>query len=349
MGEDRNHSVSILIPTRNRRECLREALDCLAAMDYPKERVEAVVIDDGSTDGIREMVARMQQERGQPLVYFRQTGNGIPAARNAGVRAARGDILIFTDDDCRFPKDWLVHLSRHFDTQNLGVVGVPDKNPAGGRFFSKCVDYTINSLVGSGGVRRKSGKRLARYYPRGFGMAVPRSVMEEVGPFDESLSAGEDIDLSYRIWKAGYVVKFDPEAFVWHERRNTLVGFLRQMFTRGYTRVELVRRHWGLMEPAYLLPFIMVIGFVILLGLSIFFDAALLILIFSASAYAVALVVSGMAGWRKIKDLRAIAVIPLLMMLQHLMYGLGTLMALVKRGNSKGSPSEKFRRNSSTF
>lgn len=336
MVEERNHRVSIVIPTRNRRECLREALDCLAAMDYPKERLEAVVIDDDSTDGTWEMVVRKQQERGQPLVYSRQTGNGIPAARNAGVRAAKGDILIFTDDDCRFPRDWLVHLSRHFDTQNLGVVGVPDKIPAGRRFFSKCVDYAINSLVGSGGVRRKNGKRLARYYPRGFGMAVPRSVMEEVGAFDESLSAGEDIELSYRIWKAGYVVKFDPEAFVWHERRNTLAGFLRQMFTRGYTRVELARRHRGLLEPAYLLPFVMVIGLVMLLGLSIFFDTALLILIFLASAYSAALVVSSLAGWRKIKDLRAIAMIPLLMTMQHLMYGLGTLTALVRTGNGRG-------------
>jgi glycosyltransferase involved in cell wall biosynthesis len=125
------------------------------------DRFEVVVIDDGSTDGTEDEVARWKGRVPFDLTYARQENRGIPAARNAGIRLSRGCVLVFTDDDCRFQSDWLIRLSRHFDTPNLGAVGVPDRNPEDGPFFSKCVDYTVNSLVGSGGVRRKRGARHA--------------------------------------------------------------------------------------------------------------------------------------------------------------------------------------------
>ncbi|MBW2284858.1 MAG: glycosyltransferase [Deltaproteobacteria bacterium] len=344
MTADNAPHVSLLIPTCNRCKTLQKALVSLADMDYPSDWFEVVVIDDGSTDGTGKMIALMRREVPFALVYSRQERLGIPAARNAGIRLSRGRILVFTDDDCRFQSDWLTRLSRHFDTPNLGAVGVPDRNPPDGPFFSQCVDYAVNSLAGSGGVRQKAGARLARYLPRGFGMAIPRPVIEAVGGFDETLAAGEDIELSYRVRKGGYLVSFDPDAFVWHERRGTPRSFIRQMFTRGFTRIELVRRHRGMMEPAYFFPLVLVAGFTTLACASVFFSLARPVLFGVTAFYGIGIGAAGLHGAARLKDGRAIFVIPVLLALQHLMYGLGTLAALVVPNAAKAEDAPDLRR-----
>jgi cellulose synthase/poly-beta-1,6-N-acetylglucosamine synthase-like glycosyltransferase len=161
-------------------------------------------------------------------------------------------------------------------------------------------------------------------------MAVPREVIEAVGGFDETLAAGEDIELSYRIRKAGYRIAFDAAAFVWHERRTSPASFLSQMFTRGVTRIELVRRHRGMMEPAYFFPLVMVGGFTVLGGASVIFPVARPVLLGAAFVYGAGIWAAGLHGTALLKDGRAVFLIPVLLMLQHLMYGLGTLAAMAR-------------------
>ena len=328
MSKQKLCSVSIIVPTYNRKASLKSTLASLADIDYPDNRCEVVVIDDGSTDGTEEMIKSIKKNYPFPIAYSKQEKKGIPSARNSGIADAKGNILVFTDDDCTFDKNWLKHVVKHFDAPKVGAVGVPDMNPKEDSFFARCVDYTINSLVGAGGVRRKNGMRIARYYPRAFGMAIPKAVIEKVGGFDESLFAGEDIELSYKIRKAGYLLKYEPRAIVWHKRRNTLSGFSKQILTRGYTRIELARRHIGLLEPAYALPLFMIVGFVALTGLSFLTQFSSRILLTIVALYLSVIIISGVCGTIKIKDARALIVLPFILSIQHLMYGLGLLRAL---------------------
>lgn len=88
--------------------------------------------------------------------------------------------MVFTDDDCRAEPDWLSRLTNCLDSEKVGAVGGPDIAHRDDSLLAKCVDYAVTSFIGTGGVRRK-GKRIGKYYPRSFNMAVPAKVIEQVG------------------------------------------------------------------------------------------------------------------------------------------------------------------------
>ncbi len=322
--------VSIIIPTCDRKDSLKAALDSVAGLDYPRDRYEVLVVDDGSVDGTEQLVRELQARVPIVLRYFRQEKKGLSAAKNVGIRESRGEILVFTDDDCLLEKEWLALLVKPFDSPGVGVVGGPDRIPEASGPLATCIDYSVTSFIGTGGVREGGAMRLAKYYPRGCNTAMLKSVVEKVGGFDENFRAGEDIELVYRVKRAGYSIAYASEAFVWHKRRASFRTFLRQIFSRGYWRAELGRRHRELLELSYLLPSLMIVGFVSLFLVSFVFPLALIGLIYLAGIYLLALFTGGILGAIRIRDLRALFLIPLLLALQHFTYGLGFLTALIR-------------------
>ncbi|MFS8523429.1 MAG: glycosyltransferase [Limnochordales bacterium] len=114
--------VSVIIPTYNRRELLRRTLLSLADQTYPADRFEVVVVDDGSADGTGEMVKSLRVP--YSLKYVRQPNRGRAAARNAGVRAADADLLIFLDSDVAVAREFVeAHVEAH--TEPMRVVKGP--------------------------------------------------------------------------------------------------------------------------------------------------------------------------------------------------------------------------------
>ncbi len=320
--------ISIIIPTRDRKDSLKVALNSIAASDYPRDDFEVIVVDDGSIDGTDELVLELQGRASIILRYYKQERKGLSAAKNIGIKHARGDFLVFTDDDCIIEKDWLRKLTHAFDSPMVGVVGGPDRTPPASSPLARSIDYSVTSFIGTGGVREGRAIRLAKYFPRGCNTAVTKSALEEIGDFDESFGAGEDIELVYRVKRAGYMIRYAPEAFVWHKRRDSIRSFLKQIFSRGYWRVKLAHRHRELLEVSYLLPAGMIVVFIILLGISFVFPHVLKGLVFLVSLYFLILIVGGFEGAIRIGDPRALFLIPFLVLLQHLAYGSGFLIGL---------------------
>ncbi|MBO8142148.1 MAG: glycosyltransferase family 2 protein, partial [Firmicutes bacterium] len=113
--------ASVVIPAYNRRELLRRTLLSLANQTFPADQFEVVVADDGSTDGTREMVSTLDVP--YPLRYVRQPKRGRAAARNAGMRAAAADLIIFLDSDIAVCPEFVqAHVEAHIDTR-LVVIG----------------------------------------------------------------------------------------------------------------------------------------------------------------------------------------------------------------------------------
>ncbi len=331
--------VSVIISTCDRKEDLKRALESLQNLDYPNDRYEIIVVDDGSTDGTHQYVNEILKHSGKPAIqYHQQARSGVSTARNNGINRAKGELLVISDDDCTFEPDWLDKLVTYYDSPAVGgtdggavgVIGGPDKGYPDAPILARCIDYTVTSFVGTGGVRKREGLRLARYYPKGCNMAVPKAVITKTGGFDETLAAGEDIDLSFRIHKQGFTIRYAPEAFVWHKRRDTIKSLCKQIFVRGYTRVELARRHRELLELAYLLPACMVTVFMLLASLSLRCPSLRKVLRSAVLLYAAILIPTGLQATGKIKDIRALILTPLVLVLQHTMYGLGFLGALLK-------------------
>jgi GT2 family glycosyltransferase len=216
---------SVIIPTRNRRDLLRECLTAVTRQEYP--HVEIIVIDDGSSDGTDQMV-----RTSFPCVRYIHTrsGAGSPAARNCGVYAARGDIIAFTDDDCVPPRDWLTrHLLHHRSHTGIGAVG-GFQLPLVPNFYDMVQQaHDAEKLSRIAFITEISAwEGLATN-----NMSVPRHTFEEVGYFDERFLTGSDPEFTRRVCRAGYMLIQDPDLRVAHLKKHTLRSYLLTRFHRA--------------------------------------------------------------------------------------------------------------------
>jgi GT2 family glycosyltransferase len=330
--DDKIPSVSIVIPTCNRHELLKKTLLSISRVDYPKGKLEVVVSDDGSSDATGDSVEEVTRLLPFEVTYVRNEHAGVSAAKNRGIEKSRGEILVFLDDDCTVEADWLKKLLAPTDAGDVGAVGGPDRAPADQPFFAMCVDYLLTSFAGTGGLRAGKGARAGRYYPKGYNVAVPRKVVETVGVFNEGLMAGEDIEFSYRIEKAGYRLAYAPEAAVWHARRASLVAHSRKLFRIGFNRARIGKKHAGLFQFGHMVPFLALLCLLVLAVFSLFFKAALVLLVLFLVLYALICVLSGIHAAIKLNDGRALIVIPFLLPLHHTANAIGFIWGLLFAG-----------------
>jgi glycosyltransferase involved in cell wall biosynthesis len=196
-------SVSVVIPTYNRAREVSAAIDSALAQTRPA--LEVIVVDDGSTDETMEVLARY----GETIRVVRQANQGVSAARNAGIAAARGDLLAFLDsDDAWLPQSLELRAARIEADPELGLVhcGV-DFEGSGIRLDGMEGSVALEIL------------RLDRsvIIAHGSGVMVPRRVAEEVGGFDVRMRVSEDWDFCYRV-AARYRIGFVSEVLVLHAR-----------------------------------------------------------------------------------------------------------------------------------
>ena len=193
-----------------------------------------ILVDDGSAEATRQIAFAHPNVR-----YFRHEKNlGLSVARNTGIAAATGEIIAFTDSDCRADEDWLYYLVGGLLESEFAGIGGPNLLPPEDSLVAAAV------MASPGGPAHVMlTDRQAEHIP-GCNMAFYKWALAQVGGFDPIFhKAGDDVDLCWRLQQAGLKIGFSPAAFVWHYRRSTIGAYLRQQ--RGYGEAEalLVRKH----------------------------------------------------------------------------------------------------------
>ena len=245
--------VSIVVPVFNGGHTIGDLLQSLLALNYPRARFEIIVVDNNSTDDTPQRVqkypVRLLQERQIQSSY---------AARNRGVRAAKGDIVAFTDADCAAHPDWLQHLLADYrDPQWGGFAGGFEAFPprsdvqrhlattdAGGftpefmrqpllapqspgelicsRF--KLLDYRDHISLPSDLVN-----------PPTANVAYRRRAFDEIGCFDVRFTSGGDVEFAWRVQlQTNWKIKVVPEAIIYHQHRFDLPGMAQQFRKNGW-------------------------------------------------------------------------------------------------------------------
>jgi glycosyltransferase involved in cell wall biosynthesis len=220
--------LSVIIPTLGRPAQLERCLASLAAQDYAPERWELIVVIDGE-DRASLQVLRDWQDR-LPLRYFEQAHAGCGMARNAGAAQARGEDLIFTDDDCLFPQDWLDRYAAAFLRADQGMVAGRSENYLKQNPFSQATQDLIDYLV-----TRCNADPEAASLAIGNNFGVPAKGFAELGGFSQRYfrAAAEDRDFCGRWLAQGGRILYAPEVLVLHAHALTLRSFVRQHMHYG--------------------------------------------------------------------------------------------------------------------
>jgi glycosyltransferase involved in cell wall biosynthesis len=221
-------TVSIVVPTFNRSHFIEKAFSSLVAQDYPKDKFEIIVVDDGSSDNTPEILRRFQADHSF-FQYFSQPNKGPAAARNLGIRHASGEIILFIDDDCIADTNWARELVRDYADQQVGGVAgrirfVPPDNNLANQFAARS--------EGAGQPFNSSGE--IDFFVTA-NASFRRDVISRVGGFDETFphAAHEDVDLSHRVKKAGWKLVYSDAAVVHHYHYHNLKGDLKKWYQVG--------------------------------------------------------------------------------------------------------------------
>ena len=240
---------SVIIPVYNRPDEVEELLGSLARQSF--KDFEAIVVEDGSALPCKDVVDRYSQQIN--VTYLWKENGGPAAARNMGVEACSGEYVLILDSDCVVPDGYLNAVEQELLQHPCDAFGGPDKAHSGFSPLQKAINYTMTSFFTTGGIRGGK-KKLDKFYPRSFNMGMKRSCYKALGGFSADMRFGEDIDLSLRIFEAGYSCRLFPSAWVWHKRRTDLKKFFRQVINSGIARIHLAKRHPGSMKLVHMLP-----------------------------------------------------------------------------------------------
>lgn len=224
----RFRELSIIIPTHNRKESLRRCLISLDNQDYPKDRYEIIVIDDGSSDGTEEMTNSLTKGL-KNLRYIKQDNQGPAVARNRGIKESKGEIVAFTDDDCFLGKDWVRKMiSAHSSDSEVTAVGGltrVDNSNIKAMVSQSLSNWTIKASI--------NGKEEVIFFPT-CNVSIKKSYLNGER-FNESfpLPAGEDLEFFWRLFKKGRRFIYKDDIEVLHDCHPEFRSFLRQAYMYG--------------------------------------------------------------------------------------------------------------------
>jgi GT2 family glycosyltransferase len=222
--------VSVVIPSYNREASLRRLLDALRAQNLPMDQFEVVVVDDGSTDGTRELLRELRTP--YQLSILEQPNAGAGAARNLGVRAAQGELIVFLDDDTVPVPDLLArHVQLHADRPNAVVIGpmVPPadwRRPAWIRWEEDMLEDQYSAMLA--GEFECSPRQ---FYTANVSLERTRFLL--AGGFDSSFKRAEDVEMAYRMRDQGAQFVFDADAAVYHYAERTFRAWCRTPYQYG--------------------------------------------------------------------------------------------------------------------
>jgi GT2 family glycosyltransferase len=222
--------ISVICCSHNGSATIRDTLDGLQELAYPD--YEVIVVNDGSTDAVPEILRDYDFQ----VIHIEQ--GGLSHARNLGWQAASGEIVAYIDDDAWPDPHWLHYLAWTFRHTDYAGVGGPNIAPAGDGRIADCV---ANSPGGP--VHVLLSDREAEHIP-GCNMAFRREALAAIGGFDPRFrTAGDDVDICWRLQQNGGRLGFHAGAMNWHHRRNDLKTYWKQQ--QGYGRAEaLLEEKW---------------------------------------------------------------------------------------------------------
>lgn len=326
---------SVILPVCHGGEFLAEAVRSLADLRSPGGGFEVIIV--GEKEKMKNNAGFDFNGHGWNVV---ECGGNRSEMLNAACAGARGDVWVFSDDDCIFPPDWLIKIEKAiFENHDAQVLGGTDFLAPGASGLDAALDIVLNSWMGTGGTRFNKRLKAGAYYPKLWNMTVMADAAGRAAPdhpgsrriFNPALCVHEDVDLAERMRVRGDKVVYAPDVRVLHRRDTTFVDF----FKRNMEMARVCRRK-GIHRLPHLLLAAGLAGFPVLIALSLV-APALKILFVIYGLYLAAVAVTAIKGAVLKRRAVLIILIPGLIVAMHMARAVGYIFASAGYSRTKCS------------
>lgn len=332
-------AVSVIIPVYNEQRYIAQCLNSIIAGTYPKEKLEILVIDGASTDNTRTIVRDFCQE----YDFVRVVDNPArlkPVALNIGLREARGEIVIRMDAHARYDRNYVTNSVECLNTyENAGSVGGVRKTLAGNEtLLARSIALAISHPFAVGNATYRTGTKKAQWVDVVFGFCCRKKYIEQIGFFDERLVRGQDREFNFRIRRSGRGLLLSPEIVSYYFARDNLLDYTRWIYEGGSVPTYISRLTGkNLLSWRNLVPMAFVVCLMGLMVFGVVSPIARVGLIMLGGSYMLLAIYFAFRAARSEKQMGFLVVLPLIFALTHVMYGIGSIVGLLKRVERGGS------------
>jgi glycosyltransferase involved in cell wall biosynthesis len=256
--------ISVIVPTYNDGPTLEKCVRSL--FDQTWSNLEVIVVNDCSSDDTLAVLQKLAHEFPRLRYDSTELRSGAARARNTAFSMAEGEIIALIDGDMWAPPDWLEQLALPIVSGHVEVTGGPDFVPPTAPLASRCIGYSMDSILTNGGLRRGDTK-LVTYLPGTGNMAIRADFIERSGHFDEEFhDTGEDKEWLHRVKEAGARFQYLPDALAWHERRPDILLHAKKQLLSGRRRFDIWEKdpssfEWPHLAPSLLILFLVTAWF----------------------------------------------------------------------------------------
>jgi len=286
--------ITIVVPMFNARKTAEKCLISLLRQSY--ENYEIIMVDDCSTDGTYELVKQLVDQSERIRIKQTRENLGAAAARNLGIKEAKGEYIAFTDCDCVVDTQWLERLVDCLVTNRGEVAGGEVKTPREINFFARSL----------GTLHKPAPKLISKDEAEDIptcNAIFKKSLLARMNYFDEAFKfcGGEDTDLCARIKSKKIPIHYAPEAILWHYHKNGFISFIRWRFNSGIGLSRFARKHFFESKFSYNLVNLLLLPGLFFLALACLLFMPILLVAILGVVYLVNLAKSCLKNYQEFK------------------------------------------------
>lgn len=319
--------ISIIIPAKNEEKLIHKCITSLHQLDYPKDKMEIIIVDGLSTDNTRGVASEMG------ATVINNPKQTVSPGRNIGFIHAKGDLIAFTDADCIVNPNWLSNCIKYFENDSsVACAGGPNLTPSDESDFGKAVGFVFDQPVFAAGsihARELDEVKEVTSIP-GCNAIYRQDVLAKVMPLDETMLTGDDTLLNRKILDLGCKLLYTPDVIVYHYRRPTPGKLWRQFYRYSIGRLQIGKKDIRLLNKAHVLiglsiPIGLITVLLLILTKNFLSLSCVIVLVFLFLLY---FSIKGMIKWKSVSvGLK----VPLVIMIIMGAWSVGFLKELISR------------------
>lgn len=318
-------AVSVIVPCRNEADMIGACVHSILNQELPCGQLELIVSDGGSTDGTRRVLETIAQAD-RRLRLIDNPGRFVSSGLNAGIKAARGEIIMRMDAHTVYASDYIHQCLSILQQTGADNVGGPALTESSG-YVQRAIAAAYHSrfAVGGGRFHDPQFEGYVDTVPYG---CWPRTVFSRIGLFDEELIRNQDDEFNLRLVRSGGKIWQSPRIKSWYHPRGSLVDLFQQYRQYGYWKIVVIRKHKIPASIRHIVPGGFVLTLLLLAAASLFWPSALWGLTGVGGVYlGVILLASTLTartyGWR------LLPILPLAFATYHVGYGVGSVQGVL--------------------